>query len=130
MTTNQINRLNQIKEIAKRHADEDVIIRESSVESNRNHKYDMMITEYDEDVTYHECLELLREGECTVVFKKKDGTERTMLCTRSMNLIPEEHTPKGDSTKIENEEVVKVFDIESDGWRSFRIDSVISIALN
>lgn len=37
----------------------------------------------------------------TVVFTKKDGSLRTMLCTKDIETIPEEHRPKGmaDSAK-------------------------------
>ena len=62
-----------------------------------------------------------------VVFEKKDGTERTMICTRSTYLIPEAHHPKGTSTKEQNYEVMPVYDLEKQAWRSFRLDSVVSI---
>ena len=67
----------------------------------------------------------------TVTFKKKDGTPRTMVCTRSIDLLPLEQRPKTEP-KI-NYEVMNVFEILSQGpdgtvtgqWRSFRIDSII-----
>ena len=71
-------------------------------------------------------LTLLREQEITVTFVKKDGSERKMVCTLSENKIPVEKAPKG-TEKVKNDEVVPVFDIENQGWRSFRWDSITGI---
>ena len=59
----------------------------------------------------------------TVTFTKKDGTERTMLCTRNMNLIPEEQHPKGTG-KPKSQWIITVFDLEKGEWRSFNESSV------
>lgn len=68
----------------------------------------------------------LHEGVITVLFTKKDGSEREMTCTRKYETIPEAHRPTGDSPpRIENPDVLKVYDTENEGWRSFRVDSVI-----
>jgi hypothetical protein len=69
---------------------------------------------------------LLREQEVTIFFKKVDGTEREMLCTLSESVIPEEKMPKGTG-KAKSDEILAVFDVENDGWRSFRWDSVTRI---
>lgn len=61
-----------------------------------------------------------------VTFIKKDGTERVMKCTRNLGMIPESFHPKGTDKK-QSEDVFPVFDLDAQGWRSFRIDSVISI---
>ena len=71
-------------------------------------------------------LNVLREGEVTVKFTKKDGSERTLLCTLNESKIPTEKTPKGVE-KQKNEEVVPVFDLENQGWRSFRWDSITEV---
>ena len=71
-------------------------------------------------------LSVLRESEVTVKFTKKDGSERTLLCTLNGSKIPAEKTPKG-TEKQKNEEVVPVFDLESQAWRSFRWDSIKEI---
>jgi len=62
-----------------------------------------------------------------VVFIKKDGTERTMICTLNMDNIPKEHHPKGLYVDPPNHDIVKAFDLEKNGWRSFRVDAVKSI---
>ena len=66
--------------------------------------------------------ENLKSGLC-VTFTKKDGSERLMWCTLSESKIPSEFAPKG-SEKAKSDEVLPVFDVESDGWRSFRWDSI------
>lgn len=69
---------------------------------------------------------VLSRNEVTVSFKKKDGTERKMICTLSENIIPSEKMPK-NSGKAKNDEVCPVFDVENQGWRSFRWDSLTRI---
>lgn len=63
-----------------------------------------------------------------VTFIKKDGSERKMKCTLMEDKIPSEKAPKG-SEKSKSDEVLPVFDIESDGWRSFRWDSISSVEI-
>jgi hypothetical protein len=73
----------------------------------------------------------LSESVAVVTFEKKDGTERVMKCTRNMSVIPSDKQPTGNaSAKPESDEVVKVYDMEADGWRSFRIDSVKSFVVS
>jgi hypothetical protein len=70
-------------------------------------------------------LETLRKHELRVEFTKADGSNRVMFCTLKENVIPEAFRPK--SEKLSNsDEVLRVFDTEFQGWRSFRIDSVSS----
>lgn len=68
--------------------------------------------------------EKLRSGNCTVVFKKADGTERKMLCTLQEASIPLESRPKNSSAK-QSEDAIAVWDIEKQAWRSFRYDSIL-----
>ena len=49
-----------------------------------------------------------------------------MWCTLSESKIPSEFVPKG-SEKAKSDEVLPVFDVENDGWRSFRWDSITNI---
>lgn len=69
---------------------------------------------------------LLRDGEVTVEFVKKDGSARKMICTLSESRIPTDFAPKG-STKTQSDETLAVFDVEANGWRSFRYDSITKI---
>ena len=73
--------------------------------------------------------ELLFKGPTTVTFTKKDGTLRIMECTLAQHLLPIVETTKTTtSTSIENENLVKAYDLENQGWRSFNVSSVISIS--
>lgn len=66
----------------------------------------------------------------TVTFTKVDGTERVMNCTLNPDKIPALLTEEGSSPKkphAENANVLAVYDLDNNGWRSFRVDSVKSI---
>lgn len=72
-----------------------------------------------------ECLvEILQKNVVEVIFKKVNGEERIMKCTLNENILPE---IKNVTDKKTNENVLPVWDIDKEGWRSFRIDSVISM---
>jgi hypothetical protein len=69
----------------------------------------------------------LRMGPVTIVFTKKDGTERVMKCTTDITLImfkdPTVLESK-ESTRKVNEDIMPVYDLESSAWKSFRWDSI------
>lgn len=70
-------------------------------------------------------LEVLNNEIIVVTFKKLDGDERTMTCTRSLEFIPEESRPKsGIDSKKDN---ISVWDVNAKGWRSFLYDRVIKV---
>jgi len=70
-------------------------------------------------------------GPVTVTFTKKDGTERVMECTTSPNIVPAEPIVEGVEKKEKkvNEDIMPVYDIAAQGWRSFRWDSVKQITI-
>jgi hypothetical protein len=71
-------------------------------------------------------ISLLKNEIVEVKFNKVDGTERIMKCTlREDHVVPYEKTSEGREKKV-NENIISVWDLENDGWRSFRFDSVIS----
>jgi hypothetical protein len=72
-------------------------------------------------------LSALNEGTARIRFTKTDGSVRELFGTRNPNLIPTEFQPKDSesSTRKVNESVVTVFDLESNGWRSFKKDSLL-----
>ncbi len=78
--------------------------------------------------TKEELLSELLVGEVSVTFRKKDGSERVMKCTKSFDIIPEEFQPKksGESA-ASNTDLITVWDTEKTGWRSFDWKSVIHI---
>ena len=82
-----------------------------------------MNTELNDDQFRDKILTMLRTGNVEVEFTKKDGTDRKMLCT--LINIPTEHQPKSDIEYAVN--TLRVFDLDKQGWRSFRLDSVKSV---
>lgn len=72
----------------------------------------------------------LNTGKMIITFTKVDGELRVMRCTKNINLIPEDKRPKmADNSDAIQEEtqsnVVKVFDLDIQEWRSFRLDSLM-----
>lgn len=65
---------------------------------------------------------LLQNNVVVVKFKKVTGEIREMSCTLNQNLIPAYET-KG--IKKKNEDVLAVWALDKNAWRSFRLDSVI-----
>jgi len=75
--------------------------------------------------------EILRSGSHQVVFTKVDGTERKMTCTLDESFIPSDFLPKSEGEKrrktaAQPANLIQVFDIENQGWRSFRFENVKS----
>lgn len=59
----------------------------------------------------------------TVRFIKADGTERTMYCkTGVKRFLSKKHNKKVVKS---NDNLVRVFDAESKGYKSFKLDSVL-----
>lgn len=75
--------------------------------------------------TESELTTLLRERILVVTFKKLDGDERVMTCTKNFDAIPKEHHPKTDKQPPKGN--VTVWDINAKGWRSFKYDRVTRI---
>lgn len=64
----------------------------------------------------------LSHGLVKIEFIKLDGSYRVLICTKSSDKIPAASLPKG--TGKLNESVMKVFDWESQGWKSIRKDRI------
>ena len=81
----------------------------------------------------YELKQQLSDNVVTVVFEKKDGTTRTMRCTLLAEYLPTKLVPEGpqllQEARVENENVLSVWDLDNGGWRSFRIDSIKSITV-
>ena len=68
----------------------------------------------------------LLENVVNVLFVKKDGTERTLICTLKADLLPPQtDLEEAVQKKTPNPDVLAVWDLENKGWRSFRYDSII-----
>ena len=65
----------------------------------------------------------LRVRDAEITFTKKDGTERIMKCTLRENVaIPYEK--KTDRTREGIENILPVWDLEANGWRSVNIETI------
>lgn len=73
-----------------------------------------------------ELVMLLSKHVAEVKFTKNNGEERVMRCTLRYDLVPDTDR-KSDSKRSVSESVVPVWDLENNGWRSFRVDSVKQI---
>lgn len=72
----------------------------------------------------------LDSGIVRLRFRKADGTERAIACTRRDGLVIR-HEPKTDrAKKTISENVCVVFDVMIGEWRSFRYDSIITVDSN
>ena len=49
-----------------------------------------------------------------------------MKCTLKADLLPAVEIKEGVKARVENPEVLSVWDLENKGWRSFKINSIIS----
>lgn len=85
-------------------------------------------------ITKEELVEKLQNESVSVTFTKADGSERTMLCTKMVSKIPESHHPKTEKVakldengNIIETDLITVFDLEKEGWRSFNFSKVKSI---
>ena len=78
-----------------------------------------------------EMIEELLKRECRVIFRKVSGESRDMICTLNPDVVPAAtKTDPLSQTKIRelNEEVLAVWDIKAAGWRSFRVENVVSFS--
>lgn len=69
--------------------------------------------------------EILRQGECSFVFRKVNGDERQANGTLHPDYLPlaDPDRPAGNSN--ETDDTVTYWDLDAQGWRRFRIDTLI-----
>ena len=75
-------------------------------------------------------IETIKSGITDIVFEKKDGTLREMKCTLKDDMLPVvEDLFEGEAKAVRkaNPDVFSVWDIVSEGWRSFRWDSLKTV---
>ena len=68
----------------------------------------------------------LAHGNAEIVFEKANGDIRVIKGTRDKDLIPGAHnaTP---TTRSEPDDAVAIYEVEKKQWRSFRLDTLISV---
>ena len=76
-----------------------------------------------------ELKENLSRSVAKVIFNKSDGSTRIMNCTLISEFLPEKRLDESvrHVPRRENDEVLAVWDIDSNGWRSFNVNSVIEV---
>tara|TARA_B100000029_G_scaffold211455_1_gene209319 strand:- start:25 stop:288 length:264 start_codon:yes stop_codon:yes gene_type:complete len=67
-------------------------------------------------------VEGLKKNVMRVTFTKVNGDTRVMRCTLHDSVLPEQ--PISGIKKKENQDTLSVWDLDNDGWRSFRLDSI------
>ena len=76
---------------------------------------------YDKD----DILNSLHETICKLVFTKANGETRVMHCTLSEKFLPAQvDLEEAIQKKKPNPDALAVWDVEANGWRSFRWDSL------
>ena len=70
---------------------------------------------------------MLEQSVVEVTFTKKDGTERVMNCTLLEDYLPE---TTGAGSSSASSDALAVYDVDADGWRSFRWDSIKAVKLS
>lgn len=84
-------------------------------------------TSPEEQKTFREWLQgLLKTETICLTFRKKDDTIREMKCTLNESKLPLIEK-KTDRIRKENDDVISVFDLEKNEWRSCRYDSINQI---
>ena len=71
-------------------------------------------------------IDILKNNIVNVKFTKADGSERVMRCTLRED-IAVSYTKKTDKEKEKNDNIVPVWDLEKEAWRSFRFDSILEV---
>jgi hypothetical protein len=85
---------------------------------------------YDDAEDQDELKDKLKKGIVSVSFIKVDGSTRNMRCTLSEDyIVPTDTTKVPTRTKVQNDEVLAVWDVDANGWRSFRWDSIQSVSV-
>lgn len=80
----------------------------------------------DNETMVDELKEKLRNGEAKFTYKKKNGEERTAHGTLNKEIYGETNEPKGTAKSVP-ENQVRYFDLDSNGWRSFITENLISV---
>jgi hypothetical protein len=78
----------------------------------------------------YELKQILQDNVMSVVFTKVDGSERTMNCTLIPEYVPQKPVVERQQLlteslpRAESPDTLAVWDVDANGWRSFRLDSI------
>ena len=77
--------------------------------------------------------ELLTNTICDVTFTKTDGTIRNMAATLMAEHLPiirvDDPTQHSISKREENPKILAVWDMDKNDWRSFRLNTIVSVSV-
>ena len=68
----------------------------------------------------------MRKGVVEFSYTKKDGSIRIAKGTLNFEIMGEENTPKS-GVEYDTETTTRYFDVDSEGWRSFKNDNFLEI---
>ena len=80
--------------------------------------------------TREQLVEQLHRGVCHITFTKVDGEQRHMTCTLSSSIAAMPQELKEQSNRAKNPDVIAVWDLDVNSWRSFRVESVSACQYN
>ena len=74
-----------------------------------------------------EMMQALQNGLSEVTFNKINGDVRVITCTLDDTIIPADFLPKTsamlDAVEVP-QTIIKTYDVNAEGWRSFRVENV------
>ena len=68
----------------------------------------------------------LRDEILEVTFTKVNGDKRVMNCTLMEKILPSNSDEPTEDKKV-NEAILSVWDVDANGWRSFRMNTVTRV---
>ena len=68
----------------------------------------------------------MHKGVVEFSYIKKDGSTRIAKGTLNFEIMGEENTPKS-GVEYDSEKTTRYFDVDSEGWRSFKNDNFLEI---
>jgi hypothetical protein len=71
----------------------------------------------------------LKQNVAEIQFEKVDGSKRTMICTLQSRYLPEKDRKQINevANREGNADIVTVWDLQANDWRSFRLDWIYSV---
>lgn len=70
--------------------------------------------------------QMLRQNICVVEFTKvSNGAQRNMICTLRSDIVP----PIKGTGGLSSPDVIPVWCLDKNGWRSFRVDTVRRVTI-
>ena len=72
----------------------------------------------------NEIIDLLKSGTVQITFTKTTGEKRTCKATLDPARLPVQE--KSQKTRAKNPDILTFFSVDDNGWRSCKIESIIS----